>query len=302
MRREGDAAMGTVSQIADRHATAITTAVPACVGRGAMGSLRNTSYPTVYTSYPTDAMCSSCIAKNKRSQWGEDRRLLAELAAATGGFMHAGTFVEIGALDGVWLSNTHLYEKCFGWHGLLIEASEINFRKLVKSGRSNSAFVHSAICAGQPKNVTMIHGARGQTSTELSQSEAASKGHSVRAHQVQCRSMTAILADHGLTHPTWLSLDVEGAEMNVLSAVDPTVFDVILVEWGPDGRRNSLVAELLSGAGMRFLRQWTVSKVATGGRSRVYGNPAFTRRWERFTRQTVGHVPSLPVYERNRRL
>ena len=45
------------------------------------------------------------------------------------------TFVELGALDGWHGSNTLMLERCFGWTGLLIEASPHNFRNLQRSGR-----------------------------------------------------------------------------------------------------------------------------------------------------------------------
>ena len=45
------------------------------------------------------------------SQHGEDRVLLPLLLSVTGGAV--GTFVELGAIDGVFLSNTYVMERCF---------------------------------------------------------------------------------------------------------------------------------------------------------------------------------------------
>lgn len=267
--------------------------VPACLGHGALGSSKFRNASIKYTPSPS---CTACIAMNKRSQWGEDRRLLPEMAAATSGFARPGTFVELGALDGVWLSNTHLYEKCFGWSGVLIEASNVNFDKLVRSGRTNSAFVHSAICSGEPRNISFSHSGKGQTSHQVSNFKLGSElmktaQHVRNVQHVPCRSMEAILASNGYNHSTLLSLDVEGAELEVLSTVEPKMFDVIMVEWGSDETQNAGVAERLSGAGMRLLRQWQVASNAKGGRSRVYGSPSFVRAWEHFALQTFGSVP-----------
>ena len=35
-----------------------------------------------------------------------------------------GRYFEIGALDGVTLSNTYALQRCLGWSGLLIEACQ----------------------------------------------------------------------------------------------------------------------------------------------------------------------------------
>ena len=73
------------------------------------------------------ARLQRCIARNSRSQFHEDRKLLRFLELVP---PCERTFVELGALDGVWLSNTMLYERCLGWNGLLIEASPVNFEKM----------------------------------------------------------------------------------------------------------------------------------------------------------------------------
>lgn len=77
-----------------------------------------------------------------------DVRLLPLLGCATRG--KRGTFLEMGAYDGLRSSNSLLLERCFGWHGLLVEASPTNFeylRRAVADGRRSSAIVHTAACA-----------------------------------------------------------------------------------------------------------------------------------------------------------
>ena len=90
----------------------------------------------------------SCALSTLTSQFGEDRLLLPTLLqAARGGGdgPRAGTFVELGALDGTTWSNTLVLERCFGWRGLLIEANPMNFYKLNQSTRTSHK-VHSAVC------------------------------------------------------------------------------------------------------------------------------------------------------------
>ena len=55
-------------------------------------------------------------------------------------------YIEMGALDGIKYSNTHMYEVCAGWHGLLLEPSNA-FNDIPKhrSPQSN-ILVNEAVC------------------------------------------------------------------------------------------------------------------------------------------------------------
>ena len=100
---------------------------------------------------------------NLFSQFGEDRKLLPTLLAAAGS--GPGTFVELGALDGVHYSNTMLLDRCFNWTGLLIEPNPTNFNALKRMRRRwprSAVARHSAVCSsGAPQrlNVTVNGGA-----------------------------------------------------------------------------------------------------------------------------------------------
>ncbi|XP_069947625.1 uncharacterized protein [Cherax quadricarinatus] len=48
-----------------------------------------------------------------------------------------GVFVEVGAQDGVWLSNTWWLEAARGWRGLLVEADPLNYHHLRNSPRTS---------------------------------------------------------------------------------------------------------------------------------------------------------------------
>lgn len=47
-----------------------------------------------------------------------------------------GFFIECGALDGLWLSNTFYFERLLGWKGVLIEADAFNFNQVLKKNRN----------------------------------------------------------------------------------------------------------------------------------------------------------------------
>ncbi|MPC19660.1 hypothetical protein E2C01_012585 [Portunus trituberculatus] len=68
-----------------------------------------------------------------------------------------GVFVEVGAQDGLWLSNTWWLEAVMGWRGLLIEADPHNYMKLRNAPRAavtfqgcvTPALFTSQVCEGE---------------------------------------------------------------------------------------------------------------------------------------------------------
>ena len=75
-------------------------------------------------------MGATCCTAFCESQTHEDIALiplLLEAAAASSTGSNRYSFTEIGAFDGFTESQTWLLDKCFGWHGVLIEASPQNF-------------------------------------------------------------------------------------------------------------------------------------------------------------------------------
>ena len=87
-----------------------------------------------------------CAKTHAKSQHQEDLKLLLPLLCMAGG--KPGSFVELGAFRGIELSNTYMYERCFGWSGVLIEGNPINFAALNASGRTSTK-VHSAVCGSR---------------------------------------------------------------------------------------------------------------------------------------------------------
>ena len=123
------------------------------------------------------------------SQHHEDLVLLPLLLyAALPGWR--GSFVELGALDGVMFSNTYALEQCYGWGGVLIEAAPDNFVKLSASGRK-SARVHAAVCDEHTGTVPISRtGSKGWGAGDL---QDMSKEHLARFDLLHLRMLSASL-------------------------------------------------------------------------------------------------------------
>ena len=66
-----------------------------------------------------------------------------------------GTFLELGAHDGVTVSNTVWFERALGWSGVLIEASAKAFRSLEQQRSGGDNALHNAVVC--PKGQTVIY-------------------------------------------------------------------------------------------------------------------------------------------------
>ena len=195
-----------------------------------------------------------------------------------------GVFLEMGGRDGVRGSNTLALEKVLGWNGVLIEGSPSSFQALSKT-RSRQRTVNAVVCDKEQ----MVHWLEHQSTCCRGVAEFMSEGyismwypglsnisgawrfdtnmssrsavHSPRAARtsipitpVPCRPMSLILGDAGRTHFDFFSLDVEGAEMEVLKSVDfgNVTFDVMCVEAAPFApARNQQVADFLLAHGYK---------------------------------------------------
>ena len=146
-----------------------------------------------------------------------------------------GFFVEVGVCDPIDQNNTYLLEKN-GWKGILIEPLT-RFNDLYAALRPNSIVENFAMVSKDYpldyiyfNNSTGIDG--GFTSTV---SEVESSRFPIRPQPkgtVKCDTLENILIKNGVKDIDFLTIDVEGYEINVMNGIDISKFniEVILIE------------------------------------------------------------------------
>lgn len=129
-----------------------------------------------------------------------------------------GYFVDVGAHDGIHLSNTFLLERRYGWGGVCVEADPSNFALL---RRNRGVACVRACLDSQEGSVSFVK--RGDWSgivlEEMRARVEADPGAEVI--QVRTRTLESLLGELAVpADPDYLSVDIEGAEERVLAGFD----------------------------------------------------------------------------------
>lgn len=147
------------------------------------------------------------------SQFGEDVLVWDYFNRKRNGF-----FVEVGANAPRILSQTWLLEKN-GWSGILVEP-QAKCCQALREQRPNATVVHAACCAPEQKGPLTLHVARGSDLSSLKKHVNDTGTEYVGTETVEGLPLDDILAQAGHPAVDFISIDVEGAELDVLRGLD----------------------------------------------------------------------------------
>ncbi len=199
----------------------------------------------------------------RESWWGLDGldKIIVERLEKRNGY-----FIEIGANNGIAQSNTKHLELFRDWTGLLVEPDPENFKRLSTTRKRSVAKIHAA-CVSFHYELPLVKLYYSNLLTVAENLESTiddaeawalgaefliPDGGKVREFFAPAKTLTSIMDEVGSpTNVDFFSLDVEGAELEVLKGIDFSryKFDHLLVELdSPDS-----VIAFLSGKGYRLL-------------------------------------------------
>ena len=171
------------------------------------------------------ALCANNLA-NSKAQLFQDLFVLHELDGKREGY-----FVEFGATNGVDLSNTHLLEKQYGWHGLLAEPARCWHDALQRNRSSAIDFRCVWEKNGERLEFNEVPDAAFSTIAALSDKDFHSKK---REHGTLYEVETVLLNDLLKQHDAprridYMSIDTEGSEYDILKSFDFAAYDVRII-------------------------------------------------------------------------
>lgn len=155
--------------------------------------------------------------RTSKSQNGQDL-----FALLINNFKINGYFIEIGATNGIALSNTYLLENKFNWTGLLVEPAKIWHKDLFVNRKCNISTKCVYDRSGDKVifNETKIRSFSTIDSFSMSDSWGPSRV-SRKKYEVETITLDDLIEQFALPKVIdFLSIDTEGSEFNILSQVN----------------------------------------------------------------------------------
>lgn len=134
-----------------------------------------------------------------------------------------GVFVEVGGYDGLTGSNCLFFELMRGWTGLLIEPSPNFFKQAAAFRRATCLQLAVADKEGEAEfleveqGYSQMSGLTASYDPGLRETVEADPRHKGNLITVETRTLPQILDEHALSEVDYVSLDVEGGELAILS-------------------------------------------------------------------------------------
>ena len=164
-----------------------------------------------------------------------------------------GFYIEMGANDGITQSNTYFLEKKYNWRGLLVEPSE-KFKMLKKQRSNFNIFSNAACCSFKKKNSLIKFSYYNLMTLALNLSSDVNKkkhindakSHTDKQYEFEKKGvpLNDLLSKNKVQKLIdFFSLDVEGAELEVLKGIDHSKykFKFLLVEVRNFNRINNFL-------------------------------------------------------------
>jgi FkbM family methyltransferase len=186
------------------------------------------------------------------SQFNQDKLLEQKLFK---GYKN-GVYVDVGAHDGISINNTLYFEKKNNWTGINIEPIKKVFDKLVIN-RPNNINLNCAVCnndgeteflcnTGYTEMISGIKNTFDPRHLQRLQKENEQMGSTTELINVNTKKLETIFNEHDISHVNYLSIDVEGAEFEVIKSInfDKVFIDIIGFENNYDDASSPIVEYL----------------------------------------------------------
>ncbi len=155
------------------------------------------------------------MSKNERgfySQWGQDEFVVSVLKGKRNGY-----FVDIGAYDGITISNTYYLEKELDWKGLCVEANPHTYNLMTEC--RNTECINIAVAPYEKEVEILLNGWSSAINDSFTSSEILKQNfESVKVNAI---TINELFERYNVPSEfDYLTIDIEGGELEILSQLD----------------------------------------------------------------------------------
>ena len=186
------------------------------------------------------------------SQQDEDKYIIQYLLKAK---ITDGTFLEIGACDGVLYSNSKTLEDHFNFTGILIEPQPLFYSQLVIN-RKNCKCYNYAVSNSDDEFIDFI-GNNAEGGIANNNNTDISKYTNWTPYKVKNSKMKDIITKSEFKYIDFMIIDVEGSELELLHSIDFKfpIFCIIIEAHSNEQDKNKIFGEYLKSNGFTYIER-----------------------------------------------
>jgi FkbM family methyltransferase len=172
------------------------------------------------------------------------------------GWKKNGYFVEFGACDGMFVSNSYLLEKNYGWRGILSEPARTWHQDL--NSNRNCILDYRAVWKQSELNLPFYEMEAPGLSRIASENSKSFSSRQRRQYFVPTVTLQELLDFHLAPKKIdFLSIDTEGSEFEILAKFDFTIysFNFVSIEHNYESSRDLVNELLLNNGYIRILSE-----------------------------------------------
>jgi FkbM family methyltransferase len=177
-----------------------------------------------------------------------------------------GIFVDVGANNGLHINNTLYFEKYNNWTGINIEPIKTVYDQLVVN-RPTSINLNCAVCNhdgetdfvcndGYTEMISGIVDTYDRRHYDRLDRENEQMGSSTTIIKVPTKRLETIFDEHKISHVHYLSIDVEGAEFEVIKSINFDKVYIDIIDFENNYNDTSVpIVEYLEGKGFYVIKR-----------------------------------------------
>lgn len=160
-----------------------------------------------------------------------------------------GFFVDIGANDGITISNTLFFERELDWKGICFEPLKEAFQNL--SANRKSVNINGCASSRDGKDsfisvtgyAEMLSGLKSKYDSrhfERLNKEVQKYGGAIEEIEIECYDVNRVLKENNIRDIDFISIDTEGSEFDILNAIDFSYFNITAITVENNYKDNKL--------------------------------------------------------------